>query len=370
MSKKQQSKNGDLFCMVAPAIRASIRRLLNAWYGGSRRDLPWRRTFDPFCIWISEVMLQQTQVNTVKPYYRRFINQFPDVFSLARADLQTVLKQWEGLGYYSRARNMHKAAGIIADGGGLFPESWEGVRQLPGIGDYIASAILSIAYDKPYAVVDGNVKRVLARLFLLSWSVNQARSHRLFQDVADQLLNRQHPGDHNQAMMEIGALVCTPRNPDCSRCPISKHCRALASGAVQSYPQRTKRTPLIERHVVVGVVKKRGRWLLVQRAEQGLLGGLWEFPGGAVDGGQDPAKTCKHQIKAVVNLDVSVGEHLTTVRHTYTHFKLRMNVYECLWLDGRVFLRGPADFRWILPTRISDLPLHGAMHKALVAIGE
>jgi A/G-specific adenine glycosylase len=370
MFKKLQPINNDRVIKISPNVSDAIGRLLNTWYGEIRRDLPWRRTLDPYCIWISEVMLQQTQVKTVEPYYKRFINRFPDVFSLSRADLQTVLKLWEGLGYYSRARNMYKAAGIIADGGGRFPDSWEGVRQLPGIGDYIASAILSIAYGRPFAVVDGNVKRVLARFFLLPWPVNQARSHCFFQDMADQLLDRQYPGDHNQAMMELGALVCTPRNPACSRCPISEHCRAVSSGDVLSYPQRTKRTKLPERHIVVGIVKKNGRWLLVQRAEQGLLGGLWEFPGGAVDRQEDPAIICKHQIKAAVNLDVSVDEHLTTVQHTYTHFKLRMDVYKCRWRSGRVLLRGPADFRWMLPTRISDFPLHGAMHKVLGAIAE
>lgn len=370
MSKKPQPIKSDRIIKVSPNVSASIQRLLNTWYGKTRRDLPWRLTFDPYCIWISEVMLQQTQVKTVKPYYRRFINRFPDVLSLSRADLQTVLKLWEGLGYYSRARNMHKTAGIIADGGGRFPKSWERVRQLPGIGDYIASAILSIAYDQPFAVVDGNVKRVLARLFLLPWPVNQASYHRSFQDMADQLLYRKHPGDHNQAMMELGALVCTPRYPKCSRCPISKHCCALLSDSVPSYPERTKRATLPERHLVVGIVKKKGRWLFVKRAETGLLGGLWEFPGGTVDGDADPSIVCKNQIKAAVNLEVSVGEHLTTVQHTYTHFKLRMDVYDCRWTSGRVFLRGPADFRWMLPIRFSELPLHGAMHKALAAIAE
>lgn len=370
MSKKPQSKKNDHGITVAPAVGDVIRGLLNTWYGESRRDLPWRKTIDPYCIWISEVMLQQTQVKTVKPYYRRFINRFPDVFSLARADLQTVLKEWEGLGYYSRARNMYKAAGIIAAGGGRFPDSWEGLRQLPGIGDYIASALLSIAFGKPYAVVDGNVKRVLARLFMLSWPVNKATSHCVFQDVADQLLDRQQPGDHNQAMMEMGAMVCTPRKPRCGYCPISNHCRALASHEVQSYPHRIQRAPLPERHVVAGVVKKKGRWLFIQRDEEGLLGGLWEFPGGAVHGDADPARICKRRIKETVNLDVDVDAHMTTVRHTYTHFKLRMDVYLCRWIAGRVHLKGPAGFRWMVPSRVFDLPLHGAMHKALGSIAQ
>lgn len=366
MLKNIHYHRGDSLPVVPSAMAAAMGADLRNWYEQNRRMLPWRQTDDPYCIWISEVMLQQTQVKTVRPYYQRFIKYFPDVFSLARADLQAVLKIWEGLGYYSRARNLHKAAGILADNeSGGFPDSWDAVRQLPGIGDYIASAVLSIAFGKAYAVVDGNVKRVLARLFMLPWPVNQPASHASFQDMADRLLDRKHPGEHNQAMMELGALVCTPRSPQCRRCTISQYCRALKSDAVLSYPKRIKRAPLPERHVAVGVVKKNGRMLFIQRAEQGLLGGLWEFPGGSVDRDSDPAHVCKDQIKSSVNLDVSVTQFMTTVRHTYTHFRLRMDVYLCRWVAGRVYLRGPAGFKWMAPSRICDLPLHGAIHKAI-----
>ncbi|MGD9365571.1 MAG: A/G-specific adenine glycosylase [Desulfobacteraceae bacterium] len=352
---------------IAPATAAAIRRALGAWYELNRRDLPWRRTADPYRIWVSEVMLQQTQVKTVKPYYHRFTNQFPDVFRLARAELQTVLKLWEGLGYYSRARNLYKAAGIISNHlEGRFPDSWDAVKQLPGIGDYIASAVLSIAFGKPHAVADGNVKRVLARLFMISTPVNQAASHGVFKDLATALLDRLNPGDHNQAMMELGALVCAPRRPDCTACPVARYCRAFKSDAVSEYPHRVKRAPLPVRHVAAGIVEKKGRILLVRRAEQGLLGGLWEFPGGEVSGGHDAARVCGNHIKTLTNLEVSVGDRVATVRHTYTHFKLLMDVYQCRWKTGRVHLRGPAGFKWVHPARIADLPLHGAVHKCLL----
>lgn len=351
---------------IAPATAAAIRRALGAWYERSRRDLPWRRTADPYCIWVSEVMLQQTQVKTVAPYYHRFINRFPDVFRLARAELQTVLKLWEGLGYYSRARNLYKAAGIIANHmNGRFPDSWDAVKQLPGIGDYIASAVLSIAFGKPHAVADGNVKRVLARMFLISTPANQAASHGVFKNLATALLDRLNPGDYNQAMMELGALVCAPRRPDCAACPVIRYCRAFKSEAVGDYPQRVKRAPASVRHVAAGVVEKKGRILLVRRAEQGLLGGLWEFPGGEVCRGRDPARGCRNHIKSLTNLEVTVEKHVATVRHTYTHFKLLMDVYHCRWMAGRVHLRGPAGFKWVPPARMTDLPLHGAVHKAL-----
>lgn len=371
MTNRTHSQERENLRPILSVTRTAIRRNLADWYQQNQRDLPWRRTSDPYHIWISEVMLQQTQVKTVLPYYQRFLSQFPDVVSLSRADLQTVLKHWEGLGYYTRARNLHKAAAIVAtELAGIFPDSWDAVRQLPGIGDYIASAVLSIAYGRPYAVVDGNVKRVMARLFRVETPVNLPASHRLFQDLATQLLEKDNPGDHNQAVMELGALVCTPRNPVCRRCPISKYCGAFKTGKVQDFPKRIKRAPLPERRVAVGMVEKKGRILLVQRTEQGLLGGLWEFPGGAVDAHADPEQVCKDQIKTSVNLDVSVDVHLTTVRHTYTHFKLRMDVYRCRWISGRVYLRGPADFKWLAPSRVLDLPLHGAMHKALKMLTE
>ena len=314
-------------------------------------------------------MLQQTQVKTAMPFYQRFMERFPDMQSLARADLQSVLKHWEGLGYYSRARNLHKAAGMLVEQmGGCFPDTWDGVRQLPGIGDYIASAVLSIAFGHAYAVVDGNVKRVLARLFCLDWPVNRPAAHRLFQDIANQLMDRENPGDHNQAMMELGALVCTPRQPGCAGCPLAGYCRALKERAVYDFPKRTKRAALPERRVAMGIVQRRGRTLLVQRQEDGMLGGLWEFPGGEVDGDADPRQACRQMIKDSVNLDVAVGKRLAAVSHTYTHFKLQMEVYQCHLQSGRVRLKGPADFRWVSASRISNLPLHGAMHKALKAI--
>jgi A/G-specific adenine glycosylase len=366
MTAKTDTDHGEQPLYIPSATRAAIGTALAAWYAANRRDLPWRRTTDPYGIWISEVMLQQTRVATALPYYQRFVRRFPDVYSLSRADFQTVLKLWQGLGYYSRARNMHKAAGIIAtEHDGKFPDQWEAVRQLPGIGNYIASAVLSIAFDRPHAVVDGNVKRVTARLFQVDSPVNLAASHRLFQHLATRLLDREHPGDHNQAMMELGALVCTPGKPDCSRCPVSTSCRAFINGTVRNHPKRIKKGPLPERHVAAGVVKKNGRILLVQRSASGLLGGLWEFPGGAVGLDRDTESACVKQLKATVNLDVAIESHLATVRHTYTHFKLRLELYLCRWKAGRVFLRGPSGFKWLVPSQVVDLPLHGAMIKAL-----
>jgi A/G-specific adenine glycosylase len=351
---------------VAPRTCATLRRLLARWYAANRRDLPWRRTRDPYQIWVSEVMLQQTQVRAVEPYYKHFISRYPDVSSLARADLQSVLKLWEGLGYYSRARNMHKAAGIVASRmAGRMPDTWEALRGLPGIGDYIAAAVLSIAFGRAHAVVDGNVKRVLSRLFLVEAPVNQSSSHRVFHALADQLLDTRNPGRLNQAVMELGALVCTPPAPRCQECPVDRFCQALRKGRTHLYPRRNRRPPLSTRRFVAGVVMKSNRILLVRRPEDGLLGGLWEFPGGALPEDADPVRACGRHLKKTVNLDVRVGRHLATIAHTYTHFKLKLELFLCEWQSGRVRLAGPADFKWLPVSGLETLPLHGAMHKAL-----
>ncbi|MEZ4568646.1 MAG: A/G-specific adenine glycosylase, partial [Desulfobacterales bacterium] len=205
-----------------------IRTALTRWYAENLRHLPWRGSADPYHIWVSEVMLQQTQVATVIPYFKRFCQAFPDIRALAAADLQDVLKLWEGLGYYARARNLHKAAKIVTDQyNGRIPDDADGFMALPGVGDYIGAAVLSIAFDRPLAVVDGNVKRVLARLFEIDAPVNVSASYKIFQSCANLLLNAEDPGTFNQAVMELGALVCRPSGPDCRVCPLAGWCGAF-----------------------------------------------------------------------------------------------------------------------------------------------
>ena len=256
------------------AVINRVRRHLLRWYQDHQRSLPWRNSDDPYCIWVSEVMLQQTQVNTVVPYYRRFIERFPSVAYLARADLDTVLKAWEGLGYYARARNMHRAAQeLVRSSQGQLPASREALRKLPGIGDYIASAVASIAFQQPEPVVDGNVKRVLARFYCMDEPVNDPAALKAFRQAAKALLDHNDPGGFNQALMELGALICRPRQPACDICPVHSDCQALATGQVGTYPKRRKRRPLPKRPMAVGVVLRAGRLLLVRRPLNGLLGG-------------------------------------------------------------------------------------------------
>lgn len=360
-----------------PDIKNAVQSL-HGWYDRNRRVLPWRQTSDPYAIWISEAMLQQTQVKTVIPYYQRFLERFPDVRELAGADLEAVYKLWEGLGYYSRARHLHQAAGALAaETGGRLPDDEIRLRRLPGIGPYIAAAILSIAFKQPFAVVDGNVKRVLARLFLLDIPVNQSASHTVFQGFADRLLDRTDPGRHNQAVMELGALVCTPKNPACGQCPVSFFCKAFEKNAVLQYPRRDKRPALPVKRWASGVIVKNGQVLLVRRPETGLLSGLWEFPCVPVGNAPDtPSDTTADKadadegeievgLRRTVGLHVSPARRITTIRHTYTHFKLVMDVFLCDFDGGRVRLSGPADFKWLKPDKISALALHKAVHKAL-----
>ena len=342
----------------------SLRQSLISWYLANHRDLPWRKTTNPYHIWVSEVMLQQTQVDTVLPYYRRFLKRFASLERLARADLQAVLKVWEGLGYYARARNLHRAAGIILHHHhGIVPDGWEDFRKLPGVGDYIAAAVLSIAFEKPYSVVDGNVKRVLARLFLVENPVNQSTSIKIFKEAADRLLSHEDPATFNQAMMELGAMVCKPQQPLCSTCPIQRMCLAYGTGRVGEYPKKLKRSPTPQFKIAVGVVFKNRRVLITRRKPEGLLGGLWEFPGGKIQNNENAKDACIREIKEETNLSVGVDSHLGRIKHAYTHFKIVMDVYCCSYISGKVKLNGPADHRWIKLDKLDDYPFPKANHK-------
>lgn len=347
----------------------SLREALIAWYRVNQRDLPWRKAADPYPIWVSEVMLQQTQVATVLPYYHKFLERFADLPKLAGADLQEVLKAWEGLGYYARARNLHKAAGLVVDQHqGQIPQSWQEFRKLPGVGDYIAAAVLSIAFNQPYAVVDGNVKRVLSRLLVIKEPVNQSPANKIFQQAAADLLDPREPGAFNQALMETGALICKPRNPLCHQCPIQPWCQAYQGEQILEFPHKVKKQAVPRYRIAVGVVYKSGRVLITRRQPNGLLGGLWEFPGGKIKKGENAEAACVREIKEEVNLTVKVDAHLCLVKHAYTHFKIRMDVFCCSYKAGRVKLNGPVDHRWIKLNQLENFPLPKANHKFLAKL--
>jgi A/G-specific adenine glycosylase len=344
----------------------ALRKALTDWYRINQRALPWRETADPYAIWVSEVMLQQTQVTTVLPYYHNFLWCFPSLKSLAQTNLEQVLKAWEGLGYYARARNLHKAAGVVLNQHeGIIPQNWQDFRELPGVGDYIAAAVLSIAFGHPHPVVDGNVKRVLARMLAMETPVNQSPSNKIFQQTAAQLLDAQSPGRFNQAVMELGAMICRPFNPLCPACPVQAWCCAYQTNQISEFPKRIKKQAPPQYQIAVGVVFKKGRVLITRRKPDGLLGGLWEFPGGKIKPRENAKAACIREIKEEVNLAVRVDSHLCRIHHAYTHFKIRMEVFCCQYVAGRVNLRGPVDHRWIKLDQLEKYPLPKANHKFL-----
>ena len=344
-----------------------FRQQLINWYKAHQRPLPWRETSDPYAIWVSEVMLQQTQVATVIPYYHRFMDRFPSARHLAQADLQDVLKLWEGLGYYSRARHLQRAAKeVVSRHNGIIPEDTKTFHSLPGVGDYIAAAVLSIAFGKVIPVVDGNVKRVLSRLLEIDTPVNQSGSHKQFLAPAAALISPDHPADFNQAIMELGALICRPKNPDCARCPLADQCQANQHQTTAKFPKRIASKKVPHRHLVYGVIIKNGKMLVTKRPETGFLGGLWEFPALPATRRKMTQQEIEKGLFTQTGLTVSVDRHLTRIRHAYTHFTLSADVYLCRYAAGRVRSSDTAyAHRWVTLRSLNRLPTHKAIHKFL-----
>ncbi len=356
------------------AARSSIRRVREAllrWYDANRRDLPWRRTRDPYAIWISEAMLQQTRVETVIPYWQRFLTRFPDVASLARAELDDVYAAWTGLGYYSRARNLKAAAeSIVADHGGALPNNAEGLRSLSGIGRYTAGAVASIAFDREEPLVDGNVVRVFARLEdIREDSGEKAVVERLW-SLAAELVRGPRPGDLNQALMELGATLCTPKRPDCLACPVRRHCRAAAAGDPESLPRKTKRTAVRALRAVAVAIDRNGRMLSVRRPETGLMAGLWELPGGELADGEEGKDHAARILRETVGLEVRELECVGQVEHVFTHRRLALEVFRAKALPGaRARITGFTAHRWLSAPELLELAHAGSTRKALSLLG-
>lgn len=334
--------------------RAFRERLL-AWFDASRRDLPWRRTSDPYRIWISEAMLQQTQVDRVVGYYTRFLEAFPTVEALAAAETDRVLKLWEGLGYYARARALHEASRRIVDAhGGLLPSSADALRKLPGFGPYTAAAVASIAFDEPVAALDTNVLRVLTRLECIGGARTDRATRAALDALAARLVDPDRPGDFNQAMMELGAMICRPRAPRCLLCPVASDCCARASGDPERWPETRPKPERPTVHAACGIVTRRGKTLVVRRPERGLLASLWEFPGARLAEGETPEQACIRGIADKTGIRVEVAAPLTTVHHTFSHFRIVLHAFECRDLGGR--LRGDRA-RWATATEIGALAM-------------
>ena len=345
---------------------AAVRRALLAWYRRERRDLPWRRTRDPWAIWVSETMLQQTRVETVIPYYERFLERFPTVEALAEADADELMKSWAGLGYYSRARNLKAAASqVVRDHGGRVPTDVEALRALPGVGRYTAGALASIAFDRPAAVVDGNVARVLARLLDLDLDVGSPAGQRRLWEEAEALARGPAPGDLNQALMELGALVCTPRAPRCADCPLRSHCHGLAAGRAEALPVKARKAEPKQVAAVAALLARGERVLAVRRPPHGLLGGLWELPGGELAAGEAPGSGLSRALRERVGLAPRGVTRLGEVTHGFTHRTLRLHVFRATAPAGRVRRRDADAHRWLSLAALERLPLSALAKKAL-----
>ncbi|MEM6254661.1 MAG: A/G-specific adenine glycosylase [Cyanobacteria bacterium P01_D01_bin.156] len=350
------------------ALAPTLRQTLLNWYAEQGRDLPWRRSRDPYAIWISEIMLQQTQVKTVLPYYLNWLKTFPTVEDLATARQQTVLKAWAGLGYYARARNLHKTAQLIVERhSGVFPADFAAAIALPGIGRTTAGGILSAAYNLPTAILDGNVKRVLARLVALPKPTAKAMNE-LWQ-LSEQILDPQQPRDFNQAIMDLGATVCTRHRPSCLLCPWQNHCIAYRQNLQSELPMTESRAPLPHKQIGVAVIYDNdGRILIDRRKQEGLLGGLWEFPGGKIEPNETAEECVQREIKEELGIEIEVNDRLTTVNHTYSHFKVTLNVFNCTHLNGEPQTIECDEVKWVTLDEIDDYPFPKANSQIIEAI--
>ncbi len=351
---------------AAPELR-KLRAPLLRWYARHKRDLPWRRTRDPYAIWVSEVMLQQTRVATVLPYFQRFLEQYPDVASLARAKDEEVLACWSGLGYYRRARNLHRGAReVVARHDGRVPRVPEELRALPGVGRYTAGAIASIAFDLPEPVLDGNIRRVLTRVLALSADrVGKSREQRELWQAARELARGPRPGEVNQALMELGALVCTSTSPRCPGCPWRRDCRARVAGHPQAYPATdSKPAPQAVRVAVAWL--RRGKRVLLEHPNNGNpLRGTWDLPAIELEAEASPIDALREKLCGR-GLEVSLDKSIARVRHSILHRRLTLEIYAGRLSRGRV-----ADLRdvcWVAPAHLATKAISGATRKITSAV--
>lgn len=332
------------------------------WFQNYKRNLPWREQPHWYHTFLSEFLLQQTQVEQALPYYEKFLRSYPDIFSLAQAHEDDVLNLWAGLGYYARARNMLKAAKQIQTiHKGHFPVDWKQALALPGIGPYTAAAILSIAFNQPFAVVDGNVIRVLSRVHLIAEDIRIPATKKLFQTQADKMLNQRNPGAFNEAMMELGATICLPRNPDCGRCPLRSHCKAYKNNTVHKYPFKSAAVPKKHLKHYVLLFQQNEELFIQQRAHKGLLARMWEFPYWEVDQLSLSEAQLKDFVKTEFEVEAEHVEFEKQMQHIYSHIRLD-------YIPVRVHIKQSGSLlagKWLRPEQLLNIALHGA-HKKII----
>lgn len=372
MRKKSRKKISftDILNALSLRQRRNLQQKILQWYLFSRRQLPWRETSDPYAIWISEVMLQQTQTAKVLQYYGAFLQRFPTIAALAQAEISEVLKAWEGMGYYARARNLHRAAKQIVQAyGDELPPEYEKLLTITGIGPYTAAAVASIAFNQDYAVLDGNVARVLSRIFLITLPPKNASAKKIFQEVATGFLLKGRAKDWNQALMELGATVCSPQRPNCESCPAHRHCRGYNElEKPEQLPVRLPKAARPHYHMAVGLVWKGAKLLIDQRKEEALLGGLWEFPGGKIGLRETPEEALRRGLREDLAIEVEVEEFFMHVEHGFTHFSVTLHVYHCRHLNGRPQAPGCQKWQWALPEEFDRLAFSSAHRKIISAL--
>lgn len=362
---------------TSDALRiASFGKALLPWFAQHKRPLPWRENYAPYAVWISEIMLQQTQMERGVSYFNRWMQRFPDVASVASAPEEEVLRLWEGLGYYSRARHLHKAAQrIMREHGGVFPSDIESIRALPGVGPYTAGAIASIAFGHSLPCVDANVERVIARVFDVDSPVKQEPAATRIRALALELVPKGKAREHNQAMMELGALVCR-KKPRCEVCPLAQICESRRLGIVTERPVPGKRSAIVPLNVVTGVLRCQGKIFVQKRLDSGVWACLWEFPGGRIEGGESPEQAIVREFREETDFGVRIGSKLGVIRHGYTTYRITLHCF-ALELDETTGTRPPAspqflpiptltaasDYRWVDKTELAQLAMPAAHRK-------
>jgi len=342
--------------MSVPVVNSRLLyNRLQRWFARHARRLPWRGLTDPYRIWVSEVMLVQTTVAVAVKRYPRFLKRFPTLESLAKASLDEVMKEWEGLGYYHRARYMHQSSRIIQSRhAGAFPETYDQIRALPGVGDYVAAAVANFCFGARVPAIDANVARVGARLFGIIGDVRSSQLRGKIHRDLSQLMTLGCGALWTDGLIEVGALICSPRSPNCLRCPLRQDCRAFHSGHPERYGLPKTRESRREVHVACGIIRRNdGRILIAQRPEEGLLPMLWEFPGGKRQGREALPETCRREIEEELAIDVTVGRKRMVIRHTYSHYGVRLHVFECRYVSGKPKKIGCQNWRWVRPGELS-----------------
>ncbi len=345
-------------------MTSPFAKTLTAWYLNNARDLPWRRTKDPYKIWISEIMLQQTTVSAVIPYFEKWIQKFPDVQTLARAPIQEILAQWQGLGYYNRARNLHRSAQIIVDEHeSRIPSEPDIVRKLPGFGPYTTGAVLSIAFDKKLSIIDANVRRVVMRILSIEGEADTKHDKRVLEYLLT-VLPEKGVGDFNQGLMELGALVCRSKEPVCVQCPVSKFCLAYKEGRQELIPTPKKRI-VKDINAVIAVIEHKGKYFIQKRPSKGLLADLWEFPGGKIEADETPKEALIREVQEELGISPKSVKHLFDVQHFYTQFRVKLSVWR---FDPIDIVPTRKDRKWLNPSDFHKYPMPSGSAKIVEKI--